>query len=141
MAYCAFRCRFREGHRADYEPENPKLEWGLSIGTAVGVAAMLAPGLFVWDRFIDVPDDATEVEVVGQQWSWSFRLPGDDGRLGTSAIRNINPADNPLGISPGDPRSEEHTSELQSLMRISYAVFCLKKQTPHVHQTPNSYSV
>src|SRR3546814_7654768 len=29
-----------------------------------------------------------------------------------------------------DGRSEEHTSELQSLMRISYAVFCLKKQTP-----------
>src|SRR3546814_2320735 len=28
----------------------------------------------------------------------------------------------------GDGRSEEHTSELQSLMRISYAVFCLKKQ-------------
>src|SRR3546814_5346139 len=28
---------------------------------------------------------------------------------------------------PGDCRSEEHTSELQSLMRISYAVFCLKK--------------
>src|SRR3546814_3583791 len=32
-------------------------------------------------------------------------------------------------------RSEEHTSELQSLMRISYAVFCLKKKTPvnHTH--------
>src|SRR3546814_7831305 len=29
---------------------------------------------------------------------------------------------------PRDPRSEEHTSELQSLMRISYAVFCLKKK-------------
>src|SRR3546814_2570713 len=29
------------------------------------------------------------------------------------------------------PRSEEHTSELQSLMRISYAVFCLKKTTTH----------
>src|SRR3546814_2878741 len=29
----------------------------------------------------------------------------------------------------GDTRSEEHTSELQSLMRISYAVFCLKKTT------------
>src|SRR3546814_3832786 len=28
-------------------------------------------------------------------------------------------------------RSEEHTSELQSLMRISYAVFCLKKQNTH----------
>src|SRR3546814_8859083 len=32
-------------------------------------------------------------------------------------------------------RSEEHTSELQSLMRISYAVFCLKKKKPHHRQT------
>src|SRR3546814_4362053 len=31
-------------------------------------------------------------------------------------------------------RSEEHTSELQSLMRISYAVFCLKKKKQHTHQ-------
>src|SRR3546814_6294354 len=39
-----------------------------------------------------------------------------------------------LGLSPNaaQNRSEEHTSELQSLMRISYAVFCLKKKTtPH----------
>src|SRR3546814_5872762 len=36
-------------------------------------------------------------------------------------------------ISPPRPgtRSEEHTSELQSLMRTSYAVFCLKKKTTH----------
>src|SRR3546814_9999329 len=32
-------------------------------------------------------------------------------------------------LAPGPPRSEEHTSELQSLMRISYAVFRLKKKT------------
>src|SRR3546814_7390836 len=31
-------------------------------------------------------------------------------------------------VADDDPRSEEHTSELQSLMRISYAVFCLKKK-------------
>src|SRR3546814_6302686 len=34
-------------------------------------------------------------------------------------------------IRRGIPRSEEHTSELQSLMRISYAVLCLKKNTTH----------
>src|SRR3546814_10126320 len=41
-----------------------------------------------------------------------------------------------LGLRPGE-RSEEHTSELQSLMRISYAVFCLKKKTKHknLHRT------
>src|SRR3546814_2927863 len=33
------------------------------------------------------------------------------------------------GMQGMDARSEEHTSELQSLMRISYAVFCLKKNT------------
>src|SRR3546814_10593953 len=33
-----------------------------------------------------------------------------------------------VGLAPGLRRSEEHTSELQSLMRISYAVFCLKKK-------------
>src|SRR3546814_9619389 len=32
----------------------------------------------------------------------------------------------------GLPRSEEHTSELQSLMRISYAVFCLNKKTTNI---------
>src|SRR3546814_8227139 len=37
----------------------------------------------------------------------------------------------------GTPRSEEHTSELQSLMRISYAVFCLKKKT--TQQTHTQY--
>src|SRR3546814_5698876 len=36
---------------------------------------------------------------------------------------------------PKDMRSEEHTSELQSLMRISYAVFCLKKQTTTIQNT------
>src|SRR3546814_1686605 len=35
---------------------------------------------------------------------------------------------------PDEERSEEHTSELQSLMRTSYAVFCLKKKTSHAQQ-------
>src|SRR3546814_8968494 len=41
------------------------------------------------------------------------------------------------GIAHLPPRSEEHTSELQSLMRISYAVFCLKKKkkTTHIKTT------
>src|SRR3546814_9294411 len=38
----------------------------------------------------------------------------------------------------GEPRSEEHTSELQSLMRISYAVFCLKKKKKTKKQNTNT---
>src|SRR3546814_1912878 len=51
------------------------------------------------------------------------------------------------GIYLHTPRSEEHTSELQSLMRISYAVFCLKKKKKqtlidrrHVHKYRVSYT-
>src|SRR3546814_3334851 len=47
-----------------------------------------------------------------------------EGRSRTKHDDALAAADDPLG---GDARSEEHTSELQSLMRISYAVFCLKK--------------
>src|SRR3546814_8250343 len=44
------------------------------------------------------------------------------------ARRNVNQF---FHAPEGETRSEEHTSELQSLMRISYAVFCLKKKQSH----------
>lgn len=101
MAYCVWRFRHRPGNQAAYEPENRKLEWLLASGTAVGVAAMLTPGLFVWNQFITVPDEATPVEVVSQQWLWSFRLPGADGKLGRAETSDITP-ENPLGVSRND---------------------------------------
>lgn len=107
MAYCILRFRHREGRRAAYEPESKRLEWWLGGITAVGVAAMLAPGLAVWGQFVNVPGGASEFEVVGQQWQWSFRLPGPGGRLGTSDARFIS-AENPLGLNPGDPDGRDN---------------------------------
>src|SRR3546814_3738084 len=53
-------------------------------------------------------------------------LPGDKDADDWSVVLGVA---NVGELSPW--RSEEHTSELQSLMRISYAVFCLKKQNKH----------
>lgn len=106
MAYCVWRFRHRAGRRAIYEPENKRLEWWLTVATALGVAAMLAPGLAVWREFITVPAEASEIEVVGRQWQWSYRLPGRDGRLGTTDIRFVS-ADNPLGLNPDDPAGQD----------------------------------
>ena len=106
MAYCVFRFHHKEGRRAAYNPENKRLEWWLSVGTGVGVAAMLAPGLFVWHQFVTVPADATDIEVMGQQWQWSYRLPGKDGRMGTTNVRNISP-DNPMGLNRDDPNGQD----------------------------------
>src|SRR3546814_4212807 len=49
-----------------------------------------------------------------------------------------------VGVAPpgrAQFRSEEHTSELQSLMRISYAVFCLKKKRQQIHKHEKTYSI
>ncbi len=106
MAYCAFRYRYQKNRRAMYEPENTKLEVWLTGLTAVGVAVMLAPGLFVWNQYVTVPEDASEFEVLGQQWQWSYRFPGKDGMLGTTDVRNIDD-DNPFGLNPNDPNGQD----------------------------------
>src|SRR3546814_4801839 len=59
----------------------------------------------------DILDAATNLKVVGR------------------AGIGVDNVDIPAASAKGVVRSEEHTSELQSLMRISYAVFCLKKKT------------
>ena len=106
MAYCVYRYHHTRGKRAAYEPENTKMEVWLTVGTAVGVAVMLTPGLFVWDEFITVPEGAAEFEVLGKQWEWTFRFPGKDGVLGTSDVRNISD-DNPFGIHPNDANGRD----------------------------------
>src|SRR3546814_8617792 len=72
----------------------------------------------------------------------------DRERASAGLLQSRSPRTSPMTLSastarsatslPAAPgfavRSEEHTSELQSLMRISYAVFCLKKKTTHKTQ-------
>src|SRR3546814_1154998 len=48
---------------------------------------------------------------------------------------------NEIGSGKIDVRSEEHTSELQSLMRISYAVSCLKKQKSNKQHKPTIHTI
>ncbi len=107
MAYCIIKFRNKsKDQRAAYEPENKKLEVWLTVITSVGVIAMLAPGLVVWAKFVSPPVDANIVEAVGQQWQWSFRLPGEDGRLGTVDTRKVS-IDNPFGMNEDDPYGQD----------------------------------
>src|SRR3546814_2613493 len=63
---------------------------------------------------------------------WMARTDAPRGRNGRRAFSarflNFRDRRTPIVLPETSPRSEEHTSELQSLMRISYAVFCLKKK-------------
>src|SRR3546814_4522774 len=65
------------------------------------------------------------IDVDGKRGNYLFGFRGEGVKTGTRIGRNTR--ENAYGELIR--RSEEHTSELQSLMRISYAVFCLKKKT------------
>ena len=108
MAVAIIKFRHREGvaSKAKYEPENKNLEIWLTVLTAIGVAAMLTPGLLVWEKFVNVPEEAHVVEAVGQQWHWTFRYPGEDGRFGEVDAERIS-SDNPFGIDPDDPHGQD----------------------------------
>ena len=118
MVYTTWKFRYRKDARADYEPENPKLEWWLTIVTTVGVVAMLAPGLIVWNDFVNPPDDAQEVEVLAKQWGWAFRFPGEDGKFGTVHVDNIR-SDNPFGMNEADPNGDDDVLVADTTLRLS----------------------
>src|SRR3546814_7055424 len=102
---------------------------------AVGRAAVLRGMVLTGDL---LPVGGVGIGDVGV----AFRVDMDFGefdavREGEKEFRDLRAADDgdggrggrcDGGFHRGDGRSEEHTSELQSLMRISYAVFCLKKK-------------
>ena len=102
MSYCVWQFRYSEDRKSEYKPENSKLEWALTILTTLGVCALLAPGLIVWNKYVTVPDEAADIEVMAQQWYWNYRLPGEDGMLGLTDLRNIDD-ENPFGMNLDDP--------------------------------------
>ena len=106
MSYCVWRYRYRPDRKAEYKPEDKKLEFRLTALTALGVIALLAPGLVVWNKYVTVPENARKIEVVAYQWGWNYRLPGVDGILGTTDIKLIND-ENPFGLNPDDPNSKD----------------------------------
>lgn len=139
LVWVVIRYRHRQGQKAHYEPESKKLEWWLTIITSVGVIALLAPGLVVWARIVDVPDDAQIVEVVGQQWHWSYRFPGEDGELGQVEVALMS-TENPFGLRSDDPAGQDDilisSSELHIPINVPYKFVLRSKDVLHNFTVP-----
>src|SRR3546814_4022284 len=81
---------------------------------------------FVGARLARDPVPVRHIALCGRRAACLLRVRFGTGRRGRAQARGAR-----------HRRSEEHTSELQSLMRISYAVFCVKKKTPNSATTKN----
>ena len=117
MTYCLFKFSYKEGRRAEYKPEDKKLERILTWATTIGVVALLAPGLIIWNQYVNVPKNALEVDVMAWQWGWQYRLPGEDGKLGTTKVININD-NNPFGINTDDPYGQDDVMIQSDVLNI-----------------------
>src|SRR3546814_3410009 len=93
------------------EAENPEKDISLYINSPGGV---VTAGMSIYDTMQFIKPDVSTI-CIGQAASMGALL-----------------------LAAGAKRSEEHTSELQSLMRISYAVFCLKKKKQLTYIAHNS---
>src|SRR3546814_10015460 len=100
------------------------------LGDGISAAQLDLVAMVVGQRAIAVSVDEGIVEVLGAAGIAEIGVRVDRA-LGVALAprQRVRGVERPLVIpSTVDLRSEEHTSELQSLMRISYAVFCLKKK-------------
>ena len=97
VSYCVWKFAYNKNRRAEYKPEDKKLESRLTWITTIGVAALLAPGLVVWNNYVTVPKNVYKIEVFAYQWGWKYRLPGNDGILGKTDIKYISD-ENPFGL-------------------------------------------
>src|SRR3546814_1883591 len=70
-----------------------------------------------------------DVEMTMATPAWGQAFSSDTSKMSAQEAANAQA----MGLGYRFERSEEHTSELQSLMRISYAVFCLKTKTDRQH--------
>src|SRR3546814_5324278 len=108
-----------------------EIRWRFTVAVAAGLV-LIAVHAFQW-TIVDRISPFLYLPLVGAVW-WIVVGTGLVSLTCFTKIRTIGVrALAPIAVIV---RSEEHTSELQSLMRISYAVFCLKKKTTNNHHTP-----
>src|SRR3546814_2078596 len=116
----------------------------LSRAHAVGIATAIAGSLLVLALVVLMNNPFAQRDKASALVGSSIAVVKKEKPKPKEVVRKPEPpkrkaraAPTPLLGLDSSLRSEEHTSELQSLMRISYAVFCLKKKRTRQHEDKN----
>src|SRR3546814_8377096 len=105
------------------------MHWQELRGQSRG-ASLQSAGIFSASRACaeDIYQHCLRCDQVTRPWSCPVQARRESAGEGLSGETSGNDEDDQWEPCSPEARSEEHTSELQSLVRISYAVFCLKKK-------------
>lgn len=105
----AFMYRSTPGKKAIYYHDNNKLETIWTVIPAIAIAVLVLYGLTIWQNVHHPKVDANQVlniEVVGEQFQWRLRYPGQDNKLGKAGFKLLS-ADNPIGLDAKDPSAKD----------------------------------
>lgn len=111
LAWALFRYRSR-GQKATYSHGNNTMEILWTLATAVMFIGLGIYSQRVWAevRLRPAPADAMRIEVIGQQFKWSFRLPGPDGKFGKYKFEAHPEQEftrDPWVVDPDDPDGKD----------------------------------
>lgn len=99
------------------KPGDGQVSKGIEIRIGIAVIAVMAIvsesgviilGMPAWEQLYGTPPaNALEIEVVGKQFGWIVRYPGEDGKFGQTLPELVDDMDNPLGLDDEDPDAED----------------------------------
>ncbi|MEK6480964.1 cytochrome c oxidase subunit II [Catalinimonas sp. 4WD22] len=105
LFYFSYKYQYKPGREAFFYPYNNKLEITWTVIPTITFIVMFIVGLSSWNKITSkAPDDAVVIEIVGQQFNWSIRYPGEDGTLGEHDYKLIDAVNN-LGLDFTDRAS------------------------------------
>ncbi len=103
----AFRYSSDKGKKAYFYPHNNKLELVWTAVPAVVMTVLVIFGIKAWLKTTGpAPQEAMEVEAIAEQFQWTIRYSGSDGKLGKRNFELMS-MDNPLGIDWTDENSKD----------------------------------
>lgn len=113
LFYFSYKYRYQENRKALYYPDNSKLEVVWTIIPAIVLSILVFYGWKTWTEITEqAPDNAEVIEILGYQFAWDVRYPGNDNRLGGYDYRLID-SQNLWGMDFTDKASFDDFSALE----------------------------
>ena len=135
LAYAVWRFRDR-GQRARFIPGNVALEVLWTCVTLIVFVGLGVLGRRAWAdaRFVPSPSNAVQIEVTTNQFVYTFRYPGPDGKFGRLDPSFISaPAGNPLGLDPNDGAGRDDAVVATLIVPVDRPIELLLRSQDVIH--------
>jgi cytochrome c oxidase subunit II len=139
FVYALWRFNARRHPKADHEGVRSHASSYIELGVIVAELVLLIGfAIPMWSKAADVtkiPDaqDATQIQVVGQQFAWNARYAGKDGKFGQQDMRQVTDT-NLFGVLPDDPNGKDDVQVLNEMhVPIGKPVICYVGSKDVIH--------